>query len=217
MRVKICGITNREDALLAVEAGAHALGFVFADSPRQVTPDQAAEIIASLPPFVQTVGVFVEGDVERVLDRCPLDAVQFHGKEPPEALSRVSRVRRIKVIRVAESSDLELLARYDEVADAFLLDTRVPGIAGGTGQSFPWHLAREARRFGRPIILAGGLNPDNVGEAIRIGAPDAVDVSSRLELSPGRKDPDLVRRFMAAALGCDGRPPGAHLKEDHTQ
>jgi phosphoribosylanthranilate isomerase len=200
MRVKVCGITNREDALLAVEAGAHALGFVFAASPRQVTPEQAAEIIAALPPFVQTVGVFVDGDVEAVLARCPLDAVQFHGDEPPAALARVAGVRRIKAFRVAESSDLEQLALYRDVAEAFLLDARVPGIAGGTGQTFPWHLAREARRFGRPIILAGGLTPENVRTAIEVGAPDAVDVSSGVEASPGRKDPDLVRRFLAAAL-----------------
>jgi phosphoribosylanthranilate isomerase len=200
MRVKIDGITSREDALLAVEAGAHALGFVFAPSPRQVTPDQAAEISAALPPFVHTVGVFVDGDVEAVLARCSLDAVQFHGDEPPEVLGRVRGVRRIKAFRVAGSRDLEAIARYVDCADAFLLDARVPGIAGGTGQTFPWHLAREARRYGRPIILAGGLTPENVAVAIETGAPDAVDVSSGVEASPGRKDPDLVRRFVAAAL-----------------
>jgi phosphoribosylanthranilate isomerase len=200
MRVKIDGITSREDALLAVEAGAHALGFVFAPSPRQVTPDQAAEISAALPPFVHTVGVFVDGDVEAVLARCSLDAVQFHGDEPPEVLGRVRGVRRIKAFRVAESRDLEAIARYVDFADAFLLDARVPGIAGGTGQTFPWQLAREARRYGRPIILAGGLTPENVAVAIETGVPDAVDVSSGVEASPARKDPDLVRRFVAAAL-----------------
>jgi phosphoribosylanthranilate isomerase len=200
MRVKICGITSREDALLAVEAGAHALGFIFAPSPRQVTPEQAAEIIAALPPFVQTVGVFVNGDVEAVLARCPLDAVQFHGDESPAVLARAIGVRRIKAFRVAESQDLEPLAHHGDVADAYLLDARVPGIAGGTGQTFPWQLAREARRFGRPIILAGGLTPENVGVAIETGAPDAVDVSSGVEASPGRKDPYLVRQFLAAAL-----------------
>jgi phosphoribosylanthranilate isomerase len=207
MRVKICGITNREDALAAVEAGAHALGFVFAPSPRQVSPERAAEILAALPPFVQTVGVFVAGDVQAILDRCPLDAVQFHGEEPPEALARVTGVRRIKAFRVAEGPDLEPLATYQEVVDAFLLDARVPGLAGGTGQTFPWHLAQEARRYGRPIILAGGLTPDNVAAAIAIGNPDAVDVSSRVETAPGRKDPNLVRRFVAAALCPEARRP----------
>jgi phosphoribosylanthranilate isomerase len=110
-------------------------------------------------------------------------------------------VSRIKAFRVAASEDLVPLANYREVADAFLLDASVPGIAGGTGRTFPWHLAREARRFGRPIILAGGLTPENVREAIEIGCPDAVDVSSHVEASPGRKDPERVRRFVAAALG----------------
>ena len=200
MRVKICGITNVEDALAAVEAGAHALGFVFAPSPRQVTAEQAAAIIAALPPFVHSVGVFVDGDVEAVLSRCPLDAVQFHGRESPADLAQVTGVTRIKACRVAARSDLDPLTDYREAADAFLLDARVSGLAGGTGQSFPWPLAREARRFGRPIILAGGLSPENVAAAIEAAQPDAVDVSSGVEASPGRKDPDRVHRFVAAAM-----------------
>jgi phosphoribosylanthranilate isomerase len=201
MRVKICGITNREDALTAVEAGAHALGFVFAPSPRQVTPEQAAAIIAALPPFVQTVGVFVDAEVRSVLSRCRLDAVQFHGQESPDEMAGITGVRRIKACRVATSADLESLAAYSDAADAFLLDARVSGIAGGTGQSFPWPLAREARRFGHPIILAGGLTPENVATAIEAGRPEAVDVSTGVEVSPGRKDRDRVRRFVAAAMG----------------
>ena len=193
---------------MAVEAGAHALGFVFAPSPRQVTPEAAAAIIAALPPFVQTVGVFVDGDAARVLSRCPLDAVQFHGQEPPEELAALAGVRRIKACRVATSADLEPLAAYCGAADAFLLDAPVPGVAGH-GQPFPWPLAREARRFGRPIILAGGLTPENVAAAIKAGRPDAVDVSSGVEASPGRKDRDRVRRFIAAAMGWSetGEPP----------
>jgi len=193
---------------MAVEAGAHALGFVFAPSPRQVTPEAAAAIIAALPPFVQTVGVFVDGDAARVLSRCPLDAVQFHGQEPPEELAALAGVRRIKACRVATSADLEPLAAYCGAADAFLLDAPVPGVAGH-GQPFPWPLAREARRFGRPIILAGGLTPENVAAAIEAGRPDAVDVSSGVEASPGRKDRDRVRRFIAAAMGWSetGEPP----------
>jgi phosphoribosylanthranilate isomerase len=206
MRVKICGITNLQDALVAVEAGAHALGFLFAPSPRRVTPEVAASIIAALPPFVQTVGVFVDQDVSAVLARCPLDAVQFHGQESPEALRRFTGVRRIKAFRIATSADLEPLAEYREAADAFLLDARVPGVAGGTGQTFPWHLAAEAHRFGRPIILAGGLTPETVAAAIESGRPDAVDVSSHVEASPGRKDPQKVCRFISAALGWTPGP-----------
>jgi phosphoribosylanthranilate isomerase len=200
MRVKICGITNLEDALMAVEAGAHALGFVFAPSPRQVTPECAAEIISRLPPFVQTVGVVVNQDAEAILARCPLDAVQFHGEEGPEVLAQVEGVRRIKAFRVGAAADLEPLERYQEVAHAFLLDARVPGIAGGTGQTFPWRLALEARCYGRPIVLAGGLTAENVTAALEAGRPDAVDVSSLVERSPGRKDPERVRRFVAAAM-----------------
>jgi phosphoribosylanthranilate isomerase len=204
IRVKVCGITNLADALVAVEAGAHALGFIFAPSPRQVAPEQAAEIIDGLPPFVQTVGVVVDQDVEEILSRCSLDAVQFHGTEPPETLASAPPVRRIKAFRVADTGDLESMADYACVADAFLLDARVEGLAGGTGHTFPWHLAREARRYGRPIILAGGLTPENVRRAIEIGGPDAVDVSSLVEVSPGRKDPLRVRQFVAAALSNGG-------------
>jgi phosphoribosylanthranilate isomerase len=204
MRVKVCGITNLADARAAVDAGAHALGFVFARSPRQVTPDQAAEIIAGLPPFVQTVGVVVDQDVEEILCRCPLDAVQFHGEEPPAVLAATQGVRRIKAFRVAGAQDLEQMTAYIQVAEAFLLDARVEGLAGGTGQAFPWHLAREARRFGRPIILAGGLKPENVQSAIEEGCPDAVDVSSMVEAAPGKKDPLRIRQFVAAALLSGG-------------
>ena len=200
MRVKICGITNLEDALMAVEAGAHALGFVFAPSPRQVTPEAAAAIIAALPPFVQTVGVFVDGDAARVLSRCPLDAVQFHGQEPPEELAALAGVRRIKACRVATSADLEPLAAYCGAADAFLLDAPVPGVAGH-GQPFPWPLAREARRFGRPIILAGGLTPENVAERVARVRPWMVDVAGGVESAPGRKDPARVAAFVRAARG----------------
>ncbi len=200
MCVKICGITNLEDARMAVKAGAHALGFIFASSPRQVTPEQAAAIIAGLPPFVHTVGVFVDQDVAGVLAVCPLDAVQFHGDEPPDVVASHTGVRRIKAFRVGCNADLDALPAYCSVADAFLLDARVPGMAGGTGQTFPWRLAAEARRFGRPIILSGGLTPENVATAIAEGRPDAVDVSSQVEWAPGRKDPDRVRRFVSAAL-----------------
>src|SRR5439155_22643834 len=132
---------------------------------------------------------------------CPLDVVQVHGRESSKALACIPRVRRIKAFRVETSADLGLLSDYREVADAFLLDARVPGLAGGTGQSFPWPLAREARRFRRPIILAGGLTPENVTAAIEAGRPDAVDVSSGVEASPGRKDPEAMRRFVRAAMG----------------
>jgi phosphoribosylanthranilate isomerase len=197
MRIKICGITNLEDALLAVELGADALGFVFAPSSRQVTPDQAAAIIRELPPFVTTVGLVVDQDPLPILERCPVDVVQFHGSETPEQVARLGR-RAVKAFRVRAVEDLEALAQYRTVS-AFLLDAYVPGLAGGTGRQFPWQLAVEAHRFGKPVIVAGGLTPENVGHCIATTAPHAVDVSSGVEAAPGRKDPEKLRTFIEGA------------------
>ncbi|HEU4751797.1 MAG TPA: phosphoribosylanthranilate isomerase [Armatimonadota bacterium] len=197
VRVKICGITNLEDALLAVEAGADALGFVFASSPRRVNPEQAAVILRELPPFVTTVGLVVDQDPRPILDICPLDVVQFHGSEPPDAITRIGR-RAYKAFRVREPADLQPLTAYG-AASAFLLDAYVPGVPGGTGQQFPWELAAQAARFGKPVIVAGGLTPENVSLCIETTRPYAVDVSSGVEAAPGKKDPALVRAFIAAA------------------
>jgi phosphoribosylanthranilate isomerase len=212
-RVKICGITSIEDARIAFDAGADALGFVFAESPRRVTPEAAAAIARALPPFVATVGVLVDQDPRPILDVCPLDVVQFHGRETPEALAAVSGARRVKAFRIREASDLSALARYHGVADALLLDAYAEHAAGGTGQTFPWALAREAAARGLvaamdgpgygapPLILAGGLTPENVAAAIAQAAPYAVDVSTGVESAPGRKDPAKILAFIGAALG----------------
>ena len=196
VRVKICGITNREDALMAVEAGADALGFVFFQgSSRHITPDQAAAIIGQLPPFVQTVGLFVNEELATVnatADHCGLDLVQLHGNETPDFAAAVTR-RIIKAFRVKDATVLDHLADFPRAAS--LLDAWSPTAYGGTGTTFNWDIA--ARAAGqRPIILAGGLTPDNVAQAIRAVSPYAVDVSSGVECSPGRKDPELVRRFI---------------------
>jgi phosphoribosylanthranilate isomerase len=207
-RVKICGITTIEDALTAVAAGADALGFVFAPSPRQVSIEAAAAILRAVPPFVTTVGVLVDQDPEPILERCPVDVLQFHGSESPEQMRAFPGVRAVKAFRVRASADLESLRRYHGAADALLLDAYVPGIAGGTGATFPWALAQEAaarglvasaNRFGNaapPLILAGGLTPENVAAAIAAAAPYGVDVSTGVEAAPGRKDPTRVRRFI---------------------
>jgi phosphoribosylanthranilate isomerase len=197
VRVKVCGITSLEDALAAVEAGADALGFVFAPSPRQVTPEQAAAILRELPPFVTSVGLVVDQDPRPLREVCPVDVVQFHGSEPPEALLAAG-CRAVKAFRLRGEADLEPLRRYASAA-AFLLDAYVPGIQGGTGHRFPWDLAVEARRFGRPLIVAGGLTPENVALCVRTTRPYAVDVSSGVEAAPGRKDPAKLRDFIAAA------------------
>lgn len=222
-RVKICGITSVEDALAAVAAGADALGFVFAPSPRQVTPEAAAAIVRELPPFVATVGVLVDQDPGPILEVCPLEVIQFHGAETPEQVAAVTGVRRVKAFRVRADGDLEALRRYHDVAHALLLDAYDAGAAGGTGKAFPWALARLAVARGLvagapaqtspaacrtltaakgatapPLILAGGLTPENVAEAIAATSPYAVDVSSGVEVAPGRKDPARMAAFVRA-------------------
>ena len=200
VRIKICGITNLEDALLAAGLGADALGFIFyPQSPRKVAPDMARAIIAQLPPFVTTVGVFVDEDAATVRDlaaRVGLDWLQLHGQESPEYCRSLGR-RVIKGFRIRDEKSLEDLAAYRGAAQALLLDTYKQGQTGGTGETFDWRLAKEARQFG-PIILAGGLNPDNVARAIEMAQPQAVDVGSGVETAPGKKDPEKLKRFFAA-------------------
>ena len=203
-RVKICGITNIEDALAACELGADALGFVFhKPSPRYIEPEKAAEIIADIPRFVTTVGVLVDlkaEDVRRIAATATLDRVQLCGEESPEYCGSLG-VSWIKAIRVAAREDIDLISKYTSGGD-FLLDTFVKGIAGGTGKIFNWEWAAAARSHGR-VILAGGLGPDNVADAIRTAKPHAVDVSSGVEREPGVKDHDKLKAFFAAVDGAN--------------
>jgi phosphoribosylanthranilate isomerase len=199
MRVKICGITNSEDALAAIELGVDALGFVFAESPRQVTKGQAKDIIEKLPPFISPVGVFVDETIEtikEICDFCGIYTVQLHGHEEPQYLNGLRGYKIIKAFRIREEDDLRPLANYKP--HAFLLDSYVEGVMGGTGVSFNWVVARQAHKYGR-IILSGGLTPENVREAIRIVKPYAIDVSSGVESSPGKKDKVLMKRFIMNA------------------
>lgn len=206
MRVKICGITNKEDALLAADLGAQALGFIFyAKSPRSIKPEAARQIIAQLPPLVLSVGVFVNEAAALVLEVAEmvrLDWVQLHGEEPPEYCRFLSR-NVMKAIRVKDQSSLALMASYQGSVRAFLLDTHKTGQQGGTGESFDWSLARQARDAG-PIVLAGGLHPGNVAAAIREVSPLAVDVASGVEASPGKKDHDKLRAFFQAVAALGG-------------
>lgn len=196
VRVKICGITSSDDALAAVDAGADALGFVFYEkSPRNINPMQAAAIIAKLPPFVQTVGLFVNEEIERVnwtADYCGLDVVQLHGDETPEDCLEVNR-RVVKAFRMQNIVSIEPMKKY-QVA-GYLLDAWCPDCYGGTGKTFNWEMAAAARQYGR-IILAGGLTPENVVEAIQAVRPYAVDVSSGVEIEPGKKDREKLRAFI---------------------
>jgi phosphoribosylanthranilate isomerase len=199
--VKVCGITSAADGALAAEAGADAVGFVFwALSSRRVDADQAAAISRTLPPFVLRVGVFVDAPAEemaRVADLVGLDLLQLHGDEPPEALAGLAR-RALKAVRVGKGFKAEEALRFDQAA-GLLVDTRLPGetmMPGGTGVPFDWTLVRGVREHAAFLMLAGGLSPDNVAEALTAVRPDAVDVSSGVEALPGRKDPDKVRAFV---------------------
>jgi len=198
VKVKICGITNVDDALAASDLGVDALGFVFyRESPRHVSPDQAREIIRRLPSFITTVGVFVDmppGEVEAIMCHASLDVAQLHGHELPEACELARRV--IKAIRVKELSDLEPLKHYR--VSAFLLDTYTQEFFGGTGQIFNWDIALDAKQYGK-IIVAGGLNPDNVAKAVQWVRPYGVDVSSGVEERKGKKDHRKMGLFIERA------------------
>jgi phosphoribosylanthranilate isomerase len=200
VKVKICGITNAPDALAAVDAGADMIGLMFYEkSPRHITLKAAREIARQIPPFVAKVGVFVNAPHDRVvraIGECGLNLLQFHGEETPEYCVQFGLMS-LKAFRLRDAGCLKSLPAYQ--TDAWLLDTYAPGAPGGTGKIFNWDLAVEAKRFGRPIFLAGGLTPENVGEAVRKVQPYAVDVSSGVESAPGKKDRDKVRRFIDAA------------------
>lgn len=198
-RIKICGITCHEDAVAAVAAGADALGFVFYEpSPRYVDPARAADIISALPPFVTTVGLFVDAadeQVEAIIGQTGLDLLQFHGKESEARCSRFGRPY-IKALRVRPELDLEKLASEYPSARGLLLDAYRPGVPGGTGEVFDWDLIPPA--LARRIVLAGGLTAENVTRAISQVRPYAVDVSGGVEVTPGRKSPEKMQAFTAA-------------------
>jgi phosphoribosylanthranilate isomerase len=202
--VKICGITNLEDALVAVDAGADALGFNFyTRSPRFIAPEEARLIIEQLPDAVMSVGVFVnEGEPEqvaRIARLARLKAVQLHGDESPEYCRELRRERLIviKALRVGESFEPESVREYD--ADAILLDAFARGVRGGTGRVVDWSVARQVKQLVPRLYLAGGLSVENVAEAIAIVEPYAVDACSHLEREPGRKDAGRVCAFIAAS------------------
>lgn len=201
MKVKICGITRSIDAGAAVAAGADALGFMFyAPSKRNVDIASAAAIIRDLPPFITRVGVFVNpnrNEVEEAVERAGINCLQFHGEESPDFIAGF-HLPVIKAFRIKDRESLKLLGEYRGVA-AWLLDSYSPGAHGGTGHRFNWDLAVEAREMGHPIILAGGLTPDNIRQAVTATSPYGVDVSSGVEVLPGIKDPDSIAAFIRNA------------------
>ncbi len=203
VKVKVCGIKEPEDARVAADAGADAIGLVFAESPRRVSVERAREIAAALPKGVLKVGVFVDGEPEemlRIAREVGLDYVQLHGDEAPATVAEIrSRgLGVIKAIRVRDSASLQDMERYD--ADLFMLDAYSEKARGGTGERFDWRLAKALRGYAN-ILVSGGLTPENVREAIEFFEPYGVDASSSLEERPGKKNGERVRRFVGAAKG----------------
>jgi len=200
LKIKICGITNVDDGLAAVEAGANAIGLIFFEqSPRRVANAAAAEIVRALPPLVAKVGVFVnpgEDQVRRAIAECGLDTLQFHGEETPDFCRRFD-LKIIKAFRIRDPSSLDALQPFQK--EAWLLDSYVAGQHGGTGARFNWTLAVEAVRQSRMVLLSGGLTPENAAEAVRQVRPYGLDVSSGVESAPGKKDHAKIRAFIAAA------------------
>ena len=199
-RIKICGITRQADAQLAASLGVDAVGFVLAESPRKMEPHKVQDISLSLPPFVRTVGVFVDEDpefVRQVAAFCGFDWVQLHGNESPGYCNALD-FKPLKAIRVKDRKSIETRAAYKGCVRGFVLDTYVKGQHGGTGKTFDWTLAKEAKQYG-PVILSGGLTPEDVREAINRVSPCGVDVSSGVESAPGIKDHEKMRRFVAEA------------------
>ncbi|RUM40482.1 MAG: phosphoribosylanthranilate isomerase [Desulfurobacterium sp.] len=204
VKVKICGITNLEDALTATEAGADALGFIlYSKSKRFIKAKDVRKITLNLPPFTLKVGVFVNEDPRNVLEilsYAHLDFAQLHGDETPEECEYVGKNRVIKVFRLKEIAEIEKIEPYIGKIRAILLDTYSKDSYGGTGKTFNWEIARAVKeRFDIPVILSGGLNPENVAKAIREVNPYAVDVSSGVETEPGKKDKEKVFQFVKVA------------------
>jgi phosphoribosylanthranilate isomerase len=198
MKIKICGITNMEDALLAADLGADALGFIFVKtSPRRIRPSAARKIIQELPPFVVPIGVVADTTREDILDlieETRIGCVQLHGNESPKELAKFP-IPVYKSFRVNKEFNLETLRWYK--GSAYLLDTYVEGTLGGTGKTFDWEIALAAKAYGR-IILAGGLTPENIAEAMKKVQPYAMDVNSGVESAPGKKDKNKLERLFKA-------------------
>jgi phosphoribosylanthranilate isomerase len=205
LKVKICGITNYDDAAMAVSLGADALGFIFAPvSPRKIEPASALEIIGRLPPFIKSVGVFVNEDINKIRDitsYCGLDIIQLHGDETPEICESLMP-RAVKAIRVKDDTDISQLKAYRGKIRAFLLDTYSEKAAGGTGKTFNWDKAVEIKTLGLPVILAGGLIPSNIEAAIKKVRPYGIDINSGIEKSPGIKDHRLMKELFEKIKGA---------------
>ena len=204
-KIKICGITNKKDALWAIDLKVDALGFIFAVSSRRVKPEIVQEIIELLPPFISSVGVFVDEDkrkVEEIAESCGLTTLQFHGQESPSYCEGFKQ-KIVKAFPIKNKSVLKKAVQYKDKVDAYLLDTYSPFAYGGTGKTFDWSIAKEIKEFGLPTILSGGLNSENIKEAISEVEPYAVDVSSGVEERPGKKSLEKLIDFVRIVRETD--------------
>ncbi len=200
-KVKICGIKKLNDAISAADYGADAIGFVFAKSVRKISKEKARAIIRKLPPFITTVGLFVNEaaeDIEAACRFCGLDAIQLHGNEPPGIINTLKDYKTIKAFRIQNEKDISPIKKYKP--NAILLDGYSVNKMGGTGTSFDWKIVKKLRTS-IPVIVAGGLTHLNVSQAIRVVNPYAVDVSSGVESGPGKKDRKLIKKFIDAVKG----------------
>lgn len=194
IRIKVCGITNIEDAINISEAGVDALGFILAESPRKVELSKVLEISKELPPFVSRVAVVVnptKEEIEKIERSKVFDYVQFHGSEDVNIIKNC-KLKTIKAIKIENKSSLEEISKYNDFVDYFLFDTKIGEKIGGTGHTFNWEILKEAN-IKKPFILAGGLSPENIVEAIKTIKPNAVDLNSKVELYPGKKDIRLIK------------------------
>lgn len=204
-KVKICGITNLKDALMAIKYGADAIGFVLAPSPRRISLSRAKKIVKNLPPFITTVAVVVNkkrSDLNRIIKTGIFNALQLHGEEKPEYCHYLKdKIKVIKAFRIKDKKSFKNIYSYQ--VDAILLDTFTNQTYGGTGKSFYWNLLREIKNKKLPIILSGGLNSNNVSSAIKKARPYAVDISSGVEEYPGKKNQNLVKKFISNVRKTD--------------
>lgn len=206
----MCGTTTLQDAQAAVELGIDALGFIFADwSPRYIKPATALQIVSEIPPFVDKIGVFVNKDqkeVEEIIHYLGLTGVQLHGDEDPEFCDRIARAvpscSVLKAFRIGQHTQIEDIAPYNSVVRGFVLDSFVENQEGGTGRTFAWEILQRLD-LQKPFLLAGGLNRDNITEALRLVSPFGIDVNSGVEDAPGRKNHELLRYFIEAVSQAD--------------
>jgi len=201
MKIKICGLTNKDDALNAIALNVDALGFIFYEhSPRYISPEKVETFVLDLPPFINTIGVFVNATpdyINSVVKRCKLNGIQLHGSEPPEFCTQFS-LPTIKAIPVREHSDITAIPKYKGCVNGILLDTKAENVHGGTGKTFDWGLALEAKEYDTPLILSGGINANNIEKALKMVGPYGIDICSGVEKEPGIKDYNKMQELIGA-------------------